>query len=172
MSRILELSPSSFEFDSPSSTAARIPSRWARMVFDSFTNAGILDRHAQASHRSRNWWAAPRSRRRYTSRRASFSCQARYSTLRDRRSSSRTRRWEVVRRPGSFTSAHRVRLTHEDVASPERRARFHAHRRAASMASLASFTTWKGSMHTRAVTTNPGEALVDPDVTAEYAAFE
>src|SRR6266581_1600097 len=70
MSRIFELRPSSLEFERPSSTAARMPSRWARMVLESFTNDGIRDRQAQASHRSRNWWAAPRSRRRYTSRRA------------------------------------------------------------------------------------------------------
>jgi len=52
-SRNRQLSPSSFEFERPSSTAARIRSRLARMVLESFTNAGMRDRQAHPSHQSR-----------------------------------------------------------------------------------------------------------------------
>jgi len=53
MRRILELSPSSFEFERLSSIAARMRSRFLRTVFANVTKAAMRERLAQRNHRSR-----------------------------------------------------------------------------------------------------------------------
>lgn len=53
MSLILVFIDSTRSLERPCSIAARIAARWLTMLFCSFTNAGIRQRRAQATHLSR-----------------------------------------------------------------------------------------------------------------------
>jgi hypothetical protein len=144
------LTDSTRAFDRPYCNAATIPARCAATALANATNAGMRQRLAHDSHASSSATPWPPLTRN-TSRSSSFNRYARYNDRLISAIRASLARWRRVKSAGFFHSANLAPLSSLATAvSPPLRAAFQVSRRTTSRASVAHFTTWKGSRHSTA----------------------